>query len=573
MSRLGELLVSENLITRDQLEEALSYQKSNGGRLGSCLVKLNYINEDDLTGALSRQYGIPSINLSYYEMDPEIIKLLPRDVAVKYQVVPLSKVGSSLSIAMADPNNVVALDELKFLTSMNIEPLVAPESQVREALDKVYGSNTDTELRKVFQNLSASGVDTAMEVVDDEETEVDIQSLERESEEAPIVRLVNLILLDSVKRGASDIHIEPYEREFRVRFRVDGVLQTVMKPPLKLKDALTSRIKIMSKLDISEKRLPQDGRIKIRLKVAATKSKELDFRVSSLPTLYGEKVVLRLLDKENLMFDMRRLGFEAESLRRFDRAIQRPFGMVLVTGPTGSGKTNTLYSAIAQLNKPDTNIMTAEDPVEFNLPGINQVNMKEQIGLNFAAALRSFLRQDPNIILVGEIRDFETAEIAIKAALTGHLVLSTLHTNDAPGTVSRLVNMGIEPFLVATSINLICAQRLIRRVCKDCKQEVKTPLQALVDIGFTPEEAESVKVFKGAGCTTCTGSGYKGRIGLYEVMEMTDQLRETIMLGGTTLDIKRKALEEGMISLRRSGLTKIMEGTTSIEEVVRETVR
>ena len=573
MSRLGELLVNQRLITRDQLDEALAFQKANGGRLGSCLVKLKYVQEDDLTNALSRQYGIPCINLSYFEMDPEVIKLLPRDVALKYQVVPLSKVGTALSIAIADPNNVVALDELKFMTGLHIETLVASESQVREALERAYGTNTDSELRKVIQNLSGGAIDTAMELVSDEEAEVDIQSLERESEEAPIVRLVNLILLDSMKRGASDIHIEPYERECRVRFRVDGVLQTVMKPPLKLRDALTSRIKIMSKLDISEKRLPQDGRIKIRLNVSATKSKVLDFRVSSLPTLFGEKVVLRLLDKENLMFDMRRLGFEAESLKRFSDNIQRPFGMVLVTGPTGSGKTNTLYSAISQLNKSDTNIMTAEDPVEFNLPGINQVNMRDQIGLNFAAALRSFLRQDPNIILVGEIRDFETAEIAIKAALTGHLVLSTLHTNDAPGTVSRLVNMGIEPFLVATSINLICAQRLIRRVCKDCKQEVKTPVQALIDIGFTPEEAETVTTLKGKGCNACSGSGYKGRIGLYEVMELTDQLKETIMLGGSTRDIKRQALEEGMISLRRSGLIKIKDGITSVEEVVRETVR
>ena len=572
MSRLGELLISEKLITRDQLQEALAYQKAHGGRLGSCMVRLNFVSEESLTSTLSRQYGIASINLTYFEPDADIIKVIPRDIAYKYQVVPLSRESTTLQVAMSDPNNVAVLDELKFITNLNIEPLVAAESQLRTAVEKAYGTTHEAELKRVYQNLGSNTDPSNVEVMEEEEEEVDVQSLERESEEAPIVRLVNLILLDSVKRGASDIHIEPYERELRVRFRVDGVLETVMNPPLKLRDALTSRIKIMSRLDISEKRLPQDGRIKMRMKISG-KMKELDFRVSSLPTLFGEKVVLRLLDKENLRFDMRKLGFEAESLRRFENAIAKPFGMVLVTGPTGSGKTNTLYSAISQLNKPDTNIMTAEDPVEFNLPGINQVNMKEQIGLNFAAALRSFLRQDPNIILLGEIRDFETAEIAIKAALTGHLVLRTLHTNDAPGTVSRLMNMGIEPFLVATSVNLICSQRLARRICKDCKQEVKMPRQALIDIGYTPEEAETTIIYKGAGCATCNQSGYKGRVGLYEVMEMTDELREAIILGVTGMELKRKALSSGMVSLRRSGLTKIKEGITTIEEVVRETVK
>jgi type IV pilus assembly protein PilB len=569
MSRLGEILITEKLITREQLNEALVYQEAHGGRLGSCLVRLNFVSEEALTSVLSRQYGIASINLTYFEPDPEIIKILPRDVAYKYQAIPLAREGTTLQVALSDPNNVLVLDELKFLTGMTIEPMVAGESQLREAIDRFYGTSHDVELKKVFQNL---GGESNVEVMNDEEENVDVQSLERESEEAPIVRLVNLILMDSVKRGASDIHIEPYERELRVRFRVDGVLQTVMNPPLKLREALTSRIKIMSRLDISEKRLPQDGRIKMRMK-AQGKNKELDFRVSCLPTLFGEKVVLRLLDKENLRFDMRKLGFEQESLRRFENAISKPFGMVLVTGPTGSGKTNTLYSAISQLNKPDTNIMTAEDPVEFNLLGINQVNMKEQIGLTFAAALRSFLRQDPNIILLGEIRDFETAEIAIKAALTGHLVLSTLHTNDAPSTVSRLMNMGIEPFLVATSVNLICAQRLVRRICKDCVQPVKMPPQALADIGFTAEEAETVTISKGAGCQTCSGSGYKGRVGLYEVMEMTDELREAVILGSTAIELKRKALEGGMISLRRSGLLKVKDGVTTIEEVLRETIK
>jgi type IV pilus assembly protein PilB len=570
-SRLGELLIHENLITREQLNEALAYQRANGGRLGSCLVRLNFVSEDSLTATLSRQYGIASINLPYFEPDAEVIKILPREIAYKYQVIPLSREGTALQVAMSDPNNVVVLDDLKFITGMTIEPMVAAESQLREAIDKFYGTSHDAELKKVFQNLGGGG-DANVEVMADEEEDVDVQSLERESEEAPIVRLVNLILMDSMKRGASDIHIEPYERELRVRFRVDGVLQTVMNPPLKLREALTSRIKIMSKLDISEKRLPQDGRIKMRMK-ADGKNKELDFRVSCLPTLFGEKIVLRLLDKANLRFDMTKLGFERESLKRFESAIDKPFGMVLVTGPTGSGKTNTLYSAISQLNKPDTNIMTAEDPVEFNLLGINQVNMKEQIGLNFAAALRSFLRQDPNIILLGEIRDFETAEIAIKAALTGHLVLSTLHTNDAPSTVSRLMNMGIEPFLVATSVNLICAQRLVRRICKECKQTIKMPPQPLIDVGYSPEEAETITICKGSGCAVCNGSGYKGRVGLYEVMEMTDELRQAVILGSTAIELKRKALEGGMISLRRSGLLKVKDGVTTIEEVLRETIK
>jgi type IV pilus assembly protein PilB len=411
---------------------------------------------------------------------------------------------------------------------------------------------------------------TVEEIRDDNE-EIDLTRLARLSEDAPVVRLVNVMLVDSLRRGASDIHIEPYEKELRIRFRIDGMLYDIMHPPLKLRDALISRVKIMSKLDISEKRLPQDGRIKIKVKVD-DRSRELDFRVSTLPTLFGEKVVLRLLDKDKLMLDMTKLGFEPESLTKFKRNIEKPYGMVLVTGPTGSGKTNTLYSALQSLNTVSTNIMTAEDPVEFNLLGINQVQVKEQIGLTFASALRSFLRQDPNIILVGEIRDFETAEIAIKAALTGHMVLSTLHTNDAPSTISRLINMGIEPFLVATSVNLIQAQRLIRRVCKDCKTEHQVPQEALVEVGFTPEEAAELKTYKGAGCETCNGTGYKGRVGLYEVMEITEELRELVLINASALDIRRRAIEDGMITLRESGLHKVRQGITTIEEVVRETV-
>jgi type IV pilus assembly protein PilB len=489
--------------------------------------------------------------------------------------------GSTLSVAMSDPN-IAALDELKFRTGFNIEAMLATDTQIRQSTERFYNNKAVEETKKpevensgiqeMMKDLEEASDAATMEVVETSD-ELDVDALQKESGEAPVIRLVNMILVEALKQRASDIHIEPYEREFRVRYRVDGVLQTIMSPPLTFREALTSRVKIMASLNISEKRVPQDGRIKLRMKLR-DKSKELDFRVSCLPTLFGEKIVLRLLDKENLMFDLRKLGFETESLRRFDSAINKPFGLVLVTGPTGSGKTNTLYSAISQLNKVDTNIMTAEDPVEFNLPGVNQVNIKDQVGLNFAAALRSFLRQDPNIILVGEIRDLETAEIAIKASMTGHLVFSTLHTNDAAATVSRLINMGIEPFLLGTSVNVVCAQRLVRRICKDCKRPAEPPsMQVLLDVGFEPEEAKTLKLMKGAGCPTCKGGGFKGRVGLYEVMAMTDGLREAILSGSNTVQLKRAAVQDGMITLRRSGITKIMEGITTIEEVVRETVK
>jgi type IV pilus assembly protein PilB len=568
--RLGEILIKESLITQDQLQKALEFQRSNGGKLGSCLTKMGFITDDDITGVLSRQYGVPSINLKYYEIDPTVIKLIPQDTATRYQVIPLSRVGSVLTIAMTDPTNVFAMDDIKFMTGFNVEPVVASESAIGEAIVRFYGGSETNheELSKMMKDLVMD--DQELELAA-EETELDTATLERAAEEAPIIKLVNLILTDSVKRGASDIHIEPYELEMRVRFRIDGVLQTVMSPPLRLKDAITSRLKIMAKLDIAEKRLPQDGRIMIKYKQDG-KKKELDFRVSTVPTLFGEKVVLRLLDKENLRLDMTKLGFEQESLKKFERNILKPYGMVLVTGPTGSGKTNTLYSSVARLNTVDTNIMTAEDPVEFQLAGINQVQMKEQIGLNFAAALRAFLRQDPNIILVGEIRDFETAEIAVKAALTGHLVLSTLHTNDAPSTISRLMNMGIEPFLVATSVNLICAQRLVRRICANCKEELEVPEQALIDAGYTPEELKTTKIYHGKGCSICNKGGYKGRTGLYEVMEINDEMRELILVGASALELKKKAIEMGMITLRRSGLIKVALGQTTMEEVLRETV-
>jgi len=569
-SRLGEILIKESLITSEQLRQALEHQKSSGGRLGTCLMKLGFISEDEITGVLSRQYGVPSINLKFYEVDASVIKLIPQDTAVRYQIVPLSRVGSTLTIAMTDPTNVFAMDDIKFMTGFNVEPVVASETAIAEAISKFYGEvESGEELDKVMKDLSAE--DAADLELAAEEQETNLADLERAAEEAPIIKLVNLILTDAVKRGASDIHIEPYEKEVRVRLRIDGILQGVMTPPLKLRDAITSRVKIMAKLDISEKRLPQDGRIMIKYRKDG-KIKDLDFRVSTIPTLYGEKIVMRLLDKENLRLDMTKLGFEQESLTKFERAILRPYGMVLVTGPTGSGKTNTLYSSIARLNTPETNIMTAEDPVEFQLAGVNQVQMKDQIGLNFAAALRAFLRQDPNIILVGEIRDFETAEIAVKAALTGHLVLSTLHTNDAPSTISRLMNMGIEPFLVATSVNLICAQRLVRRICTNCKEPLDVPEQTLLDAGFTPEESATTKIYIGKGCGICNRSGYKGRVGLYEVMEINDELRELILVGASALELKKKAVDQGMLTLRRSGLTKAAVGATTLEEVIRETV-
>ncbi|HVZ61291.1 MAG TPA: type IV-A pilus assembly ATPase PilB [Terriglobales bacterium] len=570
--RLGDLLVKEKVISPEQLEQALKVQKETGSRLGSILVKLNFLTDEEVTNFLSRQYGVPAINLAYFEIDPAVVKLIPYEAAKRYQILPLSRVGASLTIAMVDPTNVFAMDDIKFMTGFNIEPVVASESSILDGIEKSYGavsSGPDEDLETVMASMSE--INDADVELQTEQEEMGLSELERAADEAPIVKLVNLILTDAVKRGASDIHIEPYEKEYRVRFRIDGILQSIMSPPLKLKDAITSRIKIMSKLDISEKRLPQDGRIMLKVNLSGRK-KQLDYRVSTLPTLWGEKIVLRLLDKENLRLDMTKLGFEAESLAKFERAILKPYGMVLVTGPTGSGKTNTLYSSIARLNTPSTNIMTAEDPVEFQLAGVNQVQMKESIGLNFAAALRSFLRQDPNIILVGEIRDFETAEIAVKAALTGHLVLSTLHTNGAPETISRLMNMGIEPFLVATAVHLICAQRLVRRICVECKEVAEIPEPALIEAGYSPEEAKSVKVYKGRGCGTCNNTGYKGRAGLYEVMEVDEEIRELILIGASALELKKKAIERGMMTLRRSGLVKVALGVTTLEEVARETV-
>jgi type IV pilus assembly protein PilB len=588
--RIGELLLKEKRITPEQLQEALSYQRSNGGKLGANLVKLGFVKDEEITSLLSKQYGVPSISLNQFEIDPAVIKLVPAETAHKYQIIPLSRVGATLTIAMTDPTNVFALDDLKFMTGYNVEPVVAWETAVLDAIQKYYGApgtgGGSKNSQKIVETAPGeSALDMAtramseMPMMDaddveilDEVDEISAEALTRQGEEAPVIKLVNVILMSAISKGASDIHVEPYEKEYRVRYRVDGLLHSVMSPPLKMKDAITSRIKIMAKLDIAEKRLPQDGRIKIRFSDAG-QQRDIDFRVSVLPTLFGEKIVMRLLDRTKLMLDMTKLGFEPESLKKLEAQIAKPWGMVLVTGPTGSGKTNTLYSSISRINTIETNIMTAEDPVEFNLVGVNQVQVRESIGLNFASALRSFLRQDPNIILVGEIRDFETAEIAVKAALTGHLVLSTLHTNDAPSTINRLMNMGIEPFLVASSLNLVCAQRLVRRICTNCKVDEPLAPAALVAVGFTPELAETVVPKKGKGCEKCNGTGYKGRVGLYEVMEINEELRELILVGASALELRRKAIEEGMITLRGSGLRKIGDGVTTIEEVVRETVK
>lgn len=560
-NRLGELLVRERLISLSQLRTAQEEQRKTGQSLGYTLAKLGYISDQEITNFLSQKYRIPAVDLSTVEIDPEVAKSVTKEVCERHNILPISRAGSSLIVAMSDPTNLHAIDDVKFRTGYNVEPVVASESAIQEAIARVF-ADKPIDVDALIGDISADAVEFA-----EEEEEANVLELERASEDAPVVRLCNAILLNAIKKGASDIHIEPYEKSMRVRYRIDGVLHEEMPIPLKLKNAVVSRIKIMANLDIAERRLPQDGRIKLRI----AGGKEMDFRVSVLPVLWGEKVVLRLLDKSNLQLDMTKLGFEPEALQHFMKAIHMPYGMVLVTGPTGSGKTTTLYSALSELNKVTENISTAEDPVEFNLPGINQVQMHDDIGLNFATALRSFLRQDPDIIMVGEIRDFETAEIAVKAALTGHLVLSTLHTNDAPSTVSRLLNMGIEPFLVTASVNLILAQRLARKICVDCKREVHVPPEVLRDIGFTESQIRNAKLYKGTGCRTCGDTGYKGRIALYEVMPFTEDLKELVLQGASTAELKAAAIRGGMRTLRMAGITKCLEGITTTEEVVRVT--
>jgi len=594
--KLGDMLRDQGVITDEQLRKALEQQKAAGGRIGYHLVQMGFVTEEQVTTCLSRQFGVPSVNLASYAMDAAVVKLIPMEVAKKYLVIPISRVGMTLTVAMADPSNVFAIDDIKFMTGFNIEPVVAAEAGVIDAIKRCYGGGgaleiaekkeaidgkdyalSDDDLASDFAEMDSdsatvdvddfdklvSGAVDNVEVVEEEFDEKGVEDVD-----APIVKLVNGILIKAIKMGVSDIHIEPYEKSFRVRYRLDGVLRKAMGLPLKIRNAIISRIKIMSKLDIAERRLPQDGRIKLKL----GKKRDMDFRVSVLPCLFGEKVVLRLLDKSNLQLDMTKLGFEEKALADFQSALKKPYGIILVTGPTGSGKTTTLYSALHQLNQVSENIMTAEDPVEFNLAGINQVQMHEEIGLNFAAALRSFLRQDPDIIMVGEIRDYETAEIAVKAALTGHLVLSTLHTNDAPSTINRLLNMGIEPFLVSSSTILILAQRLVRKICGACKAPVEVNPQALIEVGYSPEEAETMTVYHGTGCAVCSNTGYKGRVALYEVMPISERIRDLVLQGAATGEIRTAAVEEGMFTLRRSGLEKAKLGLTSIEEVIRVTV-
>ena len=570
--RIGELLVRENLISTDQLQKAQADQRSTGKRLAYSLTKLGILQEKELTEFLSKQYGVPSISLDEFEIDPDVIALVPRDVAEKHTAIPVQRAGSSLIVAMADPSNIYAIDDLKFLTGLNIEAVISTDTSIDAAIERYYAEPEEMpDYNEVLDDMDLDDID----IEDASEDEFNVVDSQNEAEQAPVVKLCNLILINAINKGASDIHIEPYEKSYRVRYRVDGVLQHEMNPPNKLKNAITSRFKIMSNLDIAERRLPQDGRIKIKM----SRGREMDFRVSVLPCLFGEKIVLRLLDKENLQLDMTKLGFEEKPLTDFKFNIHKPYGMCLVTGPTGSGKTTTLYSALSDLNKEDVNISTAEDPVEFNLKGINQVQMHEDIGLNFAAALRSFLRQDPDIIMVGEIRDFETAEIAVKAALTGHLVLSTLHTNDAPATINRLLNMGVEPFLVTSSVNMIVAQRLARRVCSECKApDPDKNVEALIEAGMSKKEAEECQPMRGTGksgggdCKKCGGSGYKGRVAFYEVLVMGDSLKDLILQGAATSEIKEEAIRSGMATLRRSGLNKIVEGTTTLDEVVRVTV-
>ncbi|MBN2374165.1 type IV-A pilus assembly ATPase PilB [bacterium] len=590
-SLLGELLIQAKSITQDQLKQALDEQKKSGGRLAQNLIKLGFIKEKDALFFLSQQQGIPSVDLRNFAIEENVIDLIPYDLAKKYNCIPLNLIGDTLTIAVADPTNCNFIDDLSFLTGLNIETVLTTESLLEDAFRQYYKKTVYDDLNALdftledeisqkeqgkdeiteedivditdFDNIVKGALDN-VEVVEDDSSEDTITETD-----APIVKLVNGILVKAIKTGASDIHIEPYEMAFRIRLRMDGILRKIMSLPPKIKNAVVSRVKVMSKLDISEKRLPQDGRIKLKL----GRNKAMDFRVSTLPTLFGEKVVMRLLDKSNLQLDMTKLGFETDDLEKFQNAIRAPYGMVLVTGPTGSGKTTTLYSALNQLNGEETNIMTAEDPVEFNLPGINQVQVREQIGLTFAAALRSFLRQDPDVIMVGEVRDQETAEIGIKAALTGHMVLSTLHTNDAPGTIIRLVDMGVEPFLVSAAVILVVAQRLARKICPNCKGKIDVPASLLRQAGFSDKDIESgLEIYKGKGCAKCSQTGYKGRVALYEVMTMTDSLKEAIVKGASTEELKSLARKEGMRTLRESGLKKVMEGVTTIEAILGVTV-
>jgi type IV pilus assembly protein PilB len=560
--RIGEQLIHEGLVTREQLSKALDDARSNGTRVGFSLVKLGFMGEQDLVRALARQHRIPAVDLERVKLDPKILRLLPNEIAIKHQVLPLRRVGRTLTVAMANPTDLGVLDDLKFVTRLDIEPVIAGDFSLRRIIEKEYEGGADDKINDLLKQIEQEEV----ELVEDTEEEMSVTALQAAVDEAPVVKLINGILSDAVHRGASDIHLECYEKDIRVRYRIDGVLQEIMRPPIKMKAALISRFKILSDLNISERRVPQDGRIKLRLG-----RRVIDFRVSTLPTLFGEKIVLRILDKGNLTLDLEKFGMEPKAEQDFMKAIMNPYGMVLVTGPTGSGKTTTLYSALSRINTAEVNIMTAEDPVEYNLHGINQVLVRTEIGMTFAAALKAFLRQDPNIIMVGEIRDLETGSIAIKAALTGHLVLSTLHTNDAPSTITRMIDMGIEAFNVASAVNLITAQRLVRRICSNCKEPVTYPREYLEAAGLTDEDLDGITFYRGAGCDTCGGSGYKGRQGLYEVMAMSPTLRRMVLQSASTADLQAQAVSEGMLTLRMDGLLKMRKGITTLEEVVKET--
>ena len=565
--RLGDLLVADGLLTQDQLHKALGEQRGSTEKLGSILIRLGFINEEQLIGFLSRQYGVPSITLSQLEIDPEVLKLVPAAIAKKYEVLPVRKMGNSLALAMADPTNVFALDDISFMTNLQVLPLVASQTAIKKSIDRNYESKAEA-ITSVMQDMSADLQNVeVVEGGEDTGGQVDIFELKESADEAPVVKLVNMVLVDAIQKGSSDIHFESYEKVFRIRFRVDGVLHEMLSPPKRLESAILSRLKIMSNLDIAERRLPQDGRIKLRYG-----HREIDFRVSTLPTIFGEKAVLRILDKEALKLDLTQLGFDAWSLEKFNEAIHQPYGMVLITGPTGSGKTTTLYSAIHTINSLDVNIMTAEDPVEYNLKGVNQVQINEGIGRTFAAALRSFLRQDPDVILVGETRDLETAQISIRAALTGHLVFSTLHTNDCPSTIARLMDMGIPPFLVASSLLLILAQRLGRKVCKSCKEPYEADEESLVPYGHLSQGLGKVNFYKGKGCATCNFTGMKGRVAIYEVMPITEEIRDAILKNVPTAELRELARSQGMRSLRQGGLMKVLDGTTTVEEVLRVTL-
>ena len=575
-SKLGELLLREKIIDSEKLRQAIDYQKKNNLPISSALVALGFLTEEEIAQALSRQLGYPYIDLDQFEVFPEVISLIPAETAKRNLVMPIHKIKSFLTLAMVDPTDLEVIEDIRFRTGLSVQPVISTETGVTNAINKYYGTSDALKVKKLIEDIELAD-ESRVNIIDEKEiaegSDYDVAEMEQASNEAPIITLVNQTFIDAIKKGASDVHFEPYEQQFRIRYRIDGDLYEVADLPLKFRSPVLSRVKILANMDIAEKRLPQDGRIKLRVKLDNGKRKEVDMRVSSLPTMFGEKIVARILDKEMLKLDLTQLGFESESLEIFQEAIHRPWGIVLVTGPTGSGKTNTLYSAISTLNTIDVNIMTAEDPVEFYIPGINQVQIKEEIGLTFANALRSFLRQDPDIMLVGEIRDYETIDMAIKAALTGHLVFSTIHTNDAPSTIARMINMNVEPFLIADSVVLIVAQRLVRRLCQKCCEPHELPKRALLDMGYGENEIDDLHIFKAHGCEACNNTGYKGRTALFEVMKISDEIKEMILNRATSREIKRKAIENGMLTLRRSGLVKIKNGVTSVEEVLRETVR